>query len=98
MNHFLTIQKASRDGLYYYNYEYYWLEEDCKVLQLVDVIDRATGERAEEVDFPHPKTMNLSSFAVNVDAYMGHPGRIFGDEDLVDEICRSFIFDENFFE
>lgn len=98
--HFLTIHTPyPKQESTIVRHELYWLEEQHKVGYTKTLVENAGLPNESELEEYFPtKFMDIHSFAVNVDKYMGHYGKVFGDEDFVEQLMESYICDEDMYE
>ena len=66
--------------------------------QVVEQIDRIEADGAEWEEFFPTKYHYLSKFLASFDRYMNHPGKIWADEDLAEQIAGDYLFDENIYD
>jgi hypothetical protein len=69
-------------------------EERGRIVEQIDKIE----EGSEHEEYFNTKTHTISDFASSFDMYMGHPGKIWSDEDLAEQIVGEYLFDENFYD
>lgn len=92
---FLIIQIDGKVGGVKQRHTFSLNEDTGKIQEQIDKIE-PDGSELEEF-FP-TKNHSLSNFAVSFDHYMGHPNKVWSDEDLAEQIVSEYLFDENIYD
>lgn len=87
---FLIIQVDGKKEGVKQRHTFSFDEETNKIVEQRDKIE-ADGSELEEF-FP-TRYHSLSDFAVSFDHYMGHPNKVWSDEDLAEQIVSDYMFD-----
>lgn len=66
--------------------------------KIVEQIDKIEADGSESEEFFPTKYHSLNNFAGSFDVYMGHPNKIWSDEDLAEQIVSEYLFDENVYD
>jgi hypothetical protein len=90
--HFLTIDQHKKNGTKLLH-KFYFDDESKSIVRNTTLLEG----NMETEDFD-TQFIDINSFAVNIDRYMYHPGKVWADDNCVEELMMSYLFDEEIFE